>query len=439
MWRRPTRVLPSCLLALLLVQPSTSFGRLFHRRPKQNLSADCRDTDETCPNWAASGECSANPTFMLKGCTLSCTTCDEATTRARTLDEMRERVRVGACYDDDDDCEQRVAAGGCHNGSDTPLRCASSCRACGFSKLLMEAYGCKDANTECASWAKSGECTKNPAYMDEACPASCGLRCATKGAICARPAGTPASVGPGDIERNMLRILREYPQYEPVAISRPSTHEDRGEKDRGHVAPWVMTFNSFLRDEEIDAFIGGCRSHFERSLAGDQLSPVRTSKQCWCADNECAANPLTRIVEERVRNVTNIPDLKHFEPFQVLRYEPGQFYKVHHDQNSGWFTPQGVRVYTFFMYLSTPEEGGGTRFANLNVTVPAVKGAAVLWPSVTSADPSEDEPSTNHEGLPPIRGIKFAANAWIHNYDYRTPAATNCLLAHRNTHSPTFW
>ncbi len=37
-----------------------------------------------------------------------------------------------------------------------------------------------------------------------------------------------------------------------------------------------------------------------------------------------------------------------FSPFlanpQVLKYEPGQFYKAHHDQNSGLFTPQGPRV-----------------------------------------------------------------------------------------------
>eukprot|EP00965_Chrysotila_dentata_P200613 6180070-Pleurochrysis_carterae.AAC.3 len=28
------------------------------------------------------------------------------------------------------------------------------------------------------------------------------------------------------------------------------------------------------------------------------------------------------------------------EPFQVLRYERGQFYKTHHDQNAASFTPQ---------------------------------------------------------------------------------------------------
>ena len=48
------------------------------------------------------------------------------------------------------------------------------------------------------------------------------------------------------------------------------------------------------------------------------------------------------------------------------------------------------------MYLSTPEAGGGTRFTDLNLTVPAVKGSAVLWPSVTSDDPDIDEPLTHH-------------------------------------------
>ena len=41
---------------------------------------------------------------------------------------------------------------------------------------------------------------------------------------------------------------------------------------------------------------------------------------------------------------------------------------------------------------------------------------------------------TNHEALPVEEGRKYAANVWIHNYDYRTPAAANCLLTHKNTH-----
>ena len=121
---------------------------------------------------------------------------------------------------------------------------------------------------------------------------------------------------------------------------------------------------------------------------------------------------MTQRVAHRIANLTQVPSELYFEPFQILKYMPGQFYKVHHDQNSGLFTPQGPRVYTFFMYLSTPEKGGGTRFADIGTVVPAVKGSAVLWPSVMNADPEKDEPMTNHEGMPPDVGIKYAANVW---------------------------
>ncbi len=50
------------------------------------------------------------------------------------------------------------------------------------------------------------------------------------------------------------------------------------------------------------------------------------------------------------------------EDLQIVRYEPGQFYKVHHDQNTAVWAPQGPRVLTFFMYLNTPEGGGETWF-----------------------------------------------------------------------------
>lgn len=131
---------------------------------------------------------------------------------------------------------------------------------------------------------------------------------------------------------------------------------------------------------------------------------------------------------------SQVPSELYFEPFQVLKYEPGQFYKMHHDQNSGLFTPQGARLYTFFMYLSTPEEGGGTNFVNLNITAPAVKGSVVFWPSLMDENPYADEPLTYHQGLPPIRGIKYAANVWVHTHDYQTPASRGCPMSFKNTH-----
>ena len=75
----------------------------------------------------------------------------------------------------------------------------------------------------------------------------------------------------------------------------------------------------------------------------------------------------------------------------------------------------GARLYTFFMYLSTPE-GGGTRFHDLGLTVPARKGSAVLWPSVSDADPAADEPYTNHEALPVEVGRKYASNVCVRRH-----------------------
>ena len=83
---------------------------------------------------------------------------------------------------------------------------------------------------------------------------------------------------------------------------------------------------------------------------------MRTSKQAWCQPgiaSECYKHPLVRRLHERVANVTSVP-LENAEFYQVLRYEPGQFYKQHHDQNAAPDSLMGVRLYTFFLYPSRP-------------------------------------------------------------------------------------
>jgi len=74
-------------------------------------------------------------------------------------------------------------------------------------------------------------------------------------------------------------------------------------------------------------------------------------------------------------------------------------------------------VYTFFLYLSDVEEGGGTKF-DLGFTVQPKKGKAVIWPATHNERPFVQDPRTHHEALPVTKGIKYAANFWIHQYDY---------------------
>ena len=83
------------------------------------------------------------------------------------------------------------------------------------------------------------------------------------------------------------------------------------------------------------------------------------------------------------------------------------------------------RVYTMFLYLSDVEEGGGTKF-DLGFTITPKKGRAVLWPATKNDEPFVSDDRTYHEALPVTKGTKYAANFWLHQYDYVTPHHSGC-------------
>lgn len=65
----------------------------------------------------------------------------------------------------------------------------------------------------------------------------------------------------------------------------------------------------------------------------------------------------------------------------------------------------------------------------LNVCIIAVKpkkGRALLWPSVLDDNLEQQDIRTNHEAKAVIKGVKYAANAWIHLYNYRKSNLWGC-------------
>ena len=119
--------------------------------------------------------------------------------------------------------------------------------------------------------------------------------------------------------------------------------------------------------------------------------------------------------------------MKNSEYLQLLQYEPGQYYRQHHDYIPHHKDmPCGVRILTLFIYLNDVEEGGGTHFPFLDITVQPKKGSAVLWPSVLDQKPESKDGRTEHEALPVIKGLKYGANAWIHSRDFKAAFEINC-------------
>ena len=72
------------------------------------------------------------------------------------------------------------------------------------------------------------------------------------------------------------------------------------------------------------------------------------------------------------------------------------------------------------------EEGGETNFPDLGIKVTPKKGRALLWPSTLNENPEAQDRRTMHEARPVIKGIKYAANAWIHLFDYSIPNLWGC-------------
>ena len=144
-------------------------------------------------------------------------------------------------------------------------------------------------------------------------------------------------------------------------------------------------------------------------------------------EDDCATDEVTLRVLDRIENLTGIPS-DNGEHMQLLKYLPGQYYKLHHDFiDDQSYRIQGVRILTVFLYLNDVPEGGATYFATLDKKVEPKTGRALIWPSTLDEDPDEIDPRTGHEAQEVKRGVKYGANVWFHQYSFKGAERIGCV------------
>ena len=389
----------------------------------------CTDEDYRCQDWAGMGECDANPNYMKNGCRRSCLVCDGGSTQFG--------VKQNAGGNNDD--KQRKTSARLDESFQYMRRVWSE------EKFQGVRHKCKNQHEDCTFWASLGECEANPKYMKTDCAPACYtcdlLEISNR---CPVLPDNPSIWKPGDLNSLMEAIVDnadgsgDYQKYNPTALSRPQLKRDGTPADGvTKDGPWVVLLENFVEEAEADRLVElGKQQGYERSSdVGKEkpdgshdatVSDSRTSHNTWCQKTSCTEDPLVAPVIERVARVSKT-NVTNSEYLQLLQYEPGQYYRQHHDyipyhQNR----PCGVRILTLFIYLNDVEEGGGTRFPLLDLTVQPKKGHAVLWPSVLDHAPETKDGRTDHEALPVTRGIKYGANAWIHNRDFKAAFKIDC-------------
>jgi prolyl 4-hydroxylase len=287
---------------------------------------------------------------------------------------------------------------------------------------------CKNRRDYCASYAVKGKCDLIPAMKFECAPVCGSCEQMDVDFRCKVYPDDIDALYPGDLDRLYENIITNpaFERYGVKVLSRPSyAPGDTSETADYQLGPWLVVLDNAVTDEEADRLIElGSKVGYKRSegIASKQAKDGsftssrdlrRTSTTAWC-NTDCAQDPTVQRVNNRIATITGIAETN-FEYLQILKYEKGQYYKTHNDYiDHQQHRLLGVRALTFYVYLSDVEQGGGTKFPNLNLTVTPKKGRAVIWPSVLDDHPNSKDSRTDHAALEVTQGVKYGFNAWIH-------------------------
>ena len=192
--------------------------------------------------------------------------------------------------------------------------------------------------------------------------------------------------------------------------------------------PFILLFEQFATPSEVEQLVDTMTTQqqrqFEKSTMGPSASKaaLRSSRSIYCDTPLCYKAPIVHSLMDRIGRITRTPEAN-AEFLQLLRYDVGEQYRIHHDFiGGGDVGGAGGRVYSLVLFLSDTEEGGELHFADVNITIKPRIGSAVLWPTLMSEDLSLPEMMTHHASLPVTRGQKLAAVTWVRQHDWRTLA-----------------
>ncbi|XP_071961640.1 uncharacterized protein [Antedon mediterranea] len=116
------------------------------------------------------------------------------------------------------------------------------------------------------------------------------------------------------------------------------------------------------------------------------------------------------VFEQRVLEATGLRP-ENGGKLQITSYKEGIGYKTHTDCTIG-SQDKRDRVATILVYLQDVEEGGETKFPELNISVRPVKGRALVWNNMSPS--GECQPLSVHEAAQVKEGHKYILQRWYY-------------------------
>lgn len=175
--------------------------------------------------------------------------------------------------------------------------------------------------------------------------------------------------------------------------------------------PRVASFPRFFTADECSYLAQAAQPMLTPSTVVDPwtgalvANPIRTSDAA--AFSLALETPVIHALNRRIARASGTTPPQG-EPLQVLRYRPGQEYKLHSDALPG---ADNQRIATFLVYLNAGFEGGETDFPQARLTVTARTGDGLLFFNALSD--GRPDPAAWHAGRPVRSGEKLLASRWI--------------------------
>ncbi|RZM05843.1 MAG: 2OG-Fe(II) oxygenase, partial [Sphingomonas sp.] len=173
----------------------------------------------------------------------------------------------------------------------------------------------------------------------------------------------------------------------------------------------IRLFPDFATQAECAHLATGLRDLLAPAVVVDSTTGATIRHPVRNAD-EAAFGPTREDLAVRAINLrlaaASGTEVAQGEALTVLRYAPGQQFKLHSDVIG---RTRNERVATMLVYLNDAFEGGETTFPDHGLTVTPRAGDALLFRNILSD--GRPDPRKRHAGRPVTRGVKWLATRWI--------------------------
>jgi prolyl 4-hydroxylase len=193
-----------------------------------------------------------------------------------------------------------------------------------------------------------------------------------------------------------------------------------------HEAPLIRRLPRVIHPVVLDAVINLAAPLVQRSQIVDsrtgqaRADPMRTSSHLTLSPRQ--HDHVVEALERCISRVCGLPQ-SHSEFLQVLRYRPGEEYRLHVDyfNEAGpgaqqWMADGGQRAQTVLTYLNEDYTGGSTHFPKLHLHIKGRRGDMLHFHNLDVAGLGHRD--TLHAGQPVIAGEKWLLSQWIRSGSY---------------------